>query len=316
MRFWYSTDEVPVADRADWYHDVVSRTVAPHQLVMTDPPSFRARIGVLGLGRIEVSRHRHGDHRALRTPRLIRQSDPEHYVLALIRRGSKGISQHRNDNLAKRGDMLFFDTSHPYSAGGPGPDDSVTLLLCIPRELIALPAARLDASLGSCLTVDRGSGAVLRRFLTSLESHGADCTTQEVRVLEESALALATGVLARELGAWDTLPTETQENLLLQRVDVFIERHIGDPALAPEAIAAHHGVSLRLLQRLFQGRGETIAVSIRRRRLARCRADLLHTTHPVHVIAGRWGFGSAAAFSRVFRADQGIPPREFRRRGA
>lgn len=316
MRFWCSTDDVSAADRADWYHDVVSRTVAPHHLLVTDPLSFHARIGVLGLGRIEVSRHRHADHQALRTPKLIRQSDPEHYVLALIRQGTKGISQHRNESVAGHGDMLFFDTSHPYTAGSPSTDDSVTLLLRIPRELIALPVARLDAALGSRLTADRGSGAVLRRFLTSLEHHGADCTPQELRVLERTILDLASGVLARELDVWDTLPTETRESLLLQRVDAFIERHLGDPDLAPGTIAAHHGVSLRLLQRLFQGRGETVVGSIRRRRFERCRADLVGTSDPVQMIAGRWGFSSPAAFSRAFRDAHGVTPRDFRRQGA
>jgi AraC-like DNA-binding protein len=315
VRFWCSTDEVSAGDRADWYHDVVTRTVAPHRLLVTDPPSFHARIGVLGLGRIEVSRHRHADHQALRTPELIRQSDPEHYVLALIRQGIKAISQNRNESVAGRGDMLFFDTSHPYVAGSPSPDDSVTLLLCIPRELIALPMTRLDAALGSRLTADRGSGAVLRRFLTSLEDHGADCTPQELGVLEDVALALASGVLARELDVRDALPAETRESLLLQRVDAFIERHLGDPGLAPGIIAAHHGVSLRLLQRLFQGRGETVGASIRRRRLERCREDLVRTGDPVQVIAGRWGFSSPAAFSRVFRDAHGMTPRDVRRQG-
>ncbi|MFD9945309.1 hypothetical protein ACFWYW_38080 [Nonomuraea sp. NPDC059023] len=85
-----STDEVVPKDRADWYQDVVSRTVAPHILAIDDPAGFRARTCVLSLGQVEVSRHSHAAHRAWRTPALIRRSDPEHYLLGMIVHGRRG----------------------------------------------------------------------------------------------------------------------------------------------------------------------------------------------------------------------------------
>ncbi|MFI2209817.1 helix-turn-helix domain-containing protein [Streptomyces sp. NPDC020141] len=310
-----STDDVAAEDRADWYHDVVSQTVAPHRLVIPDRTAFRARAGVLGIGRIELSRHAHTDHRAWRTERLIRQSDPEHYILALITQGTKGISQSRNDTRADPGDMVFFDTSHPYAAGNPGVDDPVMSLLHIPRDLIRLPADRLDAALGSRLSVRRGIGAVLRQFLMSLETLGAECTPQELQLLERPVLDLVSGVLAQQLDAWDSLPAGTRNQVLLRRIDAFIDHHLANPELTPRAIAAHHHISLRTLHSVFQSCGETVAASIRRRRLERAHADLAdpgQACRPVHTIACRWGFTSPAAFSRAFREAYGLSPRELR----
>ncbi|ANW22351.1 AraC family transcriptional regulator [Streptomyces clavuligerus] len=307
-----STDEVAVEDRVDWYHDVVSRTVAPHRLVIPDGPRFRARAGVLPLGRIELSRHIHSAHHALRTPRLIRQSDPEHYVLALISRGAKGISQRRNDTVAGSGDLIFFDTSHPYTAGTPSDDDPIMTLLHIPRELLGLPVDRLDAALGSRFTARQGIGAIFRRFTDSLDEHGAECGPQELRILERTALDLASGVLAQQLDAWDSLPTESREQLLLARIDAFIDRHLADPDLTPRTIAAYHHISLSTLYSLFRTREETVAATIRRRRLEHCRADLARGDRPIQTIATRWGFSGAAVFSRAFRDAYGASPREFR----
>ena len=55
---------------------------------------------------------------------------------------------------------------------------------------------------------------------------------------------------------------------------------------------------------------------IRQWRLERCRRDLLdpaQVDRPVAGIAARWGFSSAAHFSRVFREAYGLPPAAFRR---
>ena len=54
----------------------------------------------------------------------------------------------------------------------------------------------------------------------------------------------------------------------------------------------------------------------RQRRMDRCRRDLADpglAARPIAAIAARWGFSSAADFSRAFRAVHGMPPSEYRR---
>lgn len=68
---------------------------------------------------------------------------------------------------------------------------------------------------------------------------------------------------------------------------------------------------------MFQDRGEGVAATIRRRRLEHCHADLARPElldRPIHAIAARWGFGSAAVFSRAFREAYGTSPTERRAR--
>jgi AraC-like DNA-binding protein len=81
-------------------------------------------------------------------------------------------------------------------------------------------------------------------------------------------------------------------------------------------VAAAHHISVRYLHRLFDDEEYGVAGYIRRRRLERCRADLLDPSlagRSVAATAGRWGFTNAAHFNRLFRKVYGVPPGEYRR---
>ncbi len=61
--------------------------------------------------------------------------------------------------------------------------------------------------------------------------------------------------------------------------------------------------------------GETPAETLARARLSRAAAELLRSAAPVAQVARRAGYGSAAAFTRAFRAAHGVPPAAYRARG-
>ena len=61
--------------------------------------------------------------------------------------------------------------------------------------------------------------------------------------------------------------------------------------------------------------GETPAETLARERLSRGALLLVRDSLPVAQVAARCGYGSAAAFTRAFRAAYGIPPAAYRDRG-
>jgi AraC-like DNA-binding protein len=309
---WTTTDDVAAGDRADWYQDLMSRTMAPCTLTVRDPEAFRAWTGTLDLGRVYLSRHIQFGLQLHRTAQLIRRSDPEHYLLGLVTYGWKEVSAGRADARTATGEALLGDTSHLFASTATG-SGAMTWTVHIPRAVISLPQDRLDAALARPFSIRRGIGAIFRQFLASLNTHAAGLSPQELKQTDQAALDLATGLLAQRLDAWDRVPAETRRDLLIRRIDAFIEHHLGDPRLTPGAVADRHHISLRTLHALFRDREETVAASIRRRRLERSRSDLGQFQYSIHEVAARWGFPNPSTFAHAFRRAYGTSPRSFRR---
>ncbi|MFH8614249.1 helix-turn-helix domain-containing protein [Streptomyces sp. NPDC017979] len=307
---------MPVADRGDRWHDVIASTVAPTRLAIEDAATFRARADTLHMGGLTASWFSHTTLRSWRTPALIRRSDPGHYCLALMQKGSMWVTQRRNEAEFGAGEAVLFDSSHPLVAGtGLRHRGAEVLILSLPRQTLVLPQNGLDRLIATPLDARRGMGAVLTRFVASLAEEADACTGPELQRLGGMAVELATAYLAQRIGAFEALPARSRAGVLRERIDAFIDGSLGDADLSPRTVAEHHGISLRSLYALFEPRGEGVAASIRRRRLELCRADLARPAlrhRPIHAIAAHRGFGNAEVFSRAFKAAYGIGPRAFR----
>jgi AraC-like DNA-binding protein len=99
------------------------------------------------------------------------------------------------------------------------------------------------------------------------------------------------------------------------KIKVFIDARLDDPELTTATIAAAHYISPRYLQKLFEAEGSTVTDWIRRRRLDRCKRELLdprNVGEPISRITARSGLLDSSHFSRLFRATYGMSPREFR----
>ncbi|MGW3209128.1 AraC-like ligand-binding domain-containing protein [Streptomyces sp. NPDC001135] len=310
-----TTAALPARDRFDWYHDVVVRTLLPTQLRSerhTD--DFHAEAAALALGAAQVSTFAHSPLRSRRNPALIRRSDPEQYQLALMTKGRYWMSQRGSDTEIGPGDLILWDTSHPHEAASLTSGIGVVILQ-LPRQAMPLPTGRIDRLLGRRIATDAGMGAVLAGFIRSLASHGTECTPHELARFGTVAVDMAAACLAGQADPYGQPPAEFRAQVLRRQIDAFIEHNLGDPALTPSAIAAHHHISVRTLHQLFRERPQSVAASIRRRRLEACRTDLGRpdlARLPIQAIAARWGYTGASAFSRAFREAFGISPREFR----
>jgi AraC family transcriptional regulator len=91
-----------------------------------------------------------------------------------------------------------------------------------------------------------------------------------------------------------------------------------DPARSPtlEELAGAAAFSPFHFHRIYRElTGETPAETLARLRLSQAAVLLVRDGLPVAVVAARCGYGSAAAFTRAFRAAYGIPPAAYRDRG-
>ncbi|GGL70825.1 AraC family transcriptional regulator [Streptomyces fumigatiscleroticus] len=309
-------EDVPREERVSTWVDVTAQALMPQRFRFTEPESFRARIASMQLGAGELADLAYSPLVAERTPRLIRQSDPELYQLALIRSGEQGIEQERSHARLKAGEFVLYDSSLPFSARtGFTPGISTSLVFQFPKSSLPLSPQRVRRLLAVPLPSGRGIGRVLSQFLAGVGQEYASCSARDAVRLGQTALDLVAAFLGGQADRDPGLPPESRRRVLFLTITAFIERNLGDPALSPSAVASAHGISPRYLQRILQEQGTTAAAFIRERRLARCRRDLADPALrevPVHAIGARWGFRSASDFNRAFRAAIGLTPGQYR----
>ncbi|MEV0321004.1 helix-turn-helix domain-containing protein [Streptomyces sp. NPDC050658] len=312
-----SNKHLPAREQLPFWGDLVSRELAPLTLSSEGGAvDFRAWASVLDLGSVRMAAFGSPPAHLSRTWADVRRADPGTYQLMFVTGSPLWISQRRQDSGLVFGDMVLFDLSQPFE--GEVPDqgrNTQVVIMQLPREELPLPAGRVHRLLAKPLSSHHGMGAILARFMTTLDAYGPDCDPRELNRLGAMAVDLAGAGLAQHLGAYDDLPADTRRQAMLARVNAFIDHNLDDPDLGPAEIAAHHHISVRSLHTLFRQQGETVAASIRRRRLERCHEDLTDPRlgrRSIGAIAARWGFPRPADFSRAFRSAYGLPPSELR----
>ena len=316
-----STDE-PVSSRLEHWRHVVdetfgpallrppSRTHVPQQLVVGD-------VGAVRVSELRIAYPTRSADRcqAARTPRLIRQSDPEpeRYRVDLLVRGQMVVEQAGREAALEPGDFTVVDWSRP-ARWATASERAVSLMF--PRALLTLPHHEVAQLGGVRISSHHGAGALFSSFARQVVAHLDDYGVADGIRLGTTMVDLLAAALAARLGREDGLPADTREEALRRRVHAFVERRLADPTLSPAVIADAHHVSVRYLYKLFEGRHRGVAAWIRERRLERSRRDLLDpglAVRPVSAIAARWGLTDPAHFSRLFRAAYGVPPLEYRR---
>jgi AraC-like DNA-binding protein len=100
----------------------------------------------------------------------------------------------------------------------------------------------------------------------------------------------------------------------LTRIENFVRANLHRLELDPEMIACECGISVRYLHELFRDTNQTLGQWIRDMRLEAAREDLRATRNPVSIaeICYRRGFTDQAHFSRIFKQQFGVSPRDYR----
>ncbi|WP_214410508.1 helix-turn-helix domain-containing protein [Sphaerisporangium fuscum] len=311
------TADLAIEDRFPYWLEMASQTHVPSFISTDHAADFEASVRVLDLGGLQVSALSHPTVRVARPTRLVRQCDPEVFQLHLFTGGTGALTQSGREAVFGVREFLLIDSSRPYNgwraAGGAGLAEG--LVVQFPRAALALGPELVGRLVATPLPGQGGIGGVLAGHLTDLMANAEGYTPGDRAALASVTLDLIAAVCAHHLEAATALSPESRRHALLSLVHGFIRQRLGDPDLNAETIAAAHQISVRHLYKLFQEQGVGVAAWIRRCRLERCRHDLAdprQRSRPVQAVARRWGFTDGAHFSRAFRAEYGVSPRDYR----
>lgn len=312
----FATGQVDPPDRLAAWRELVSRVFLPLSITPIGSPraGFEGTVTGRSLGGIRVWLVRASPMSAVRARRHIRASGPDDYLLALHVTGTAHGAQDGREVTLGPGDLALFDSSRPYSISFTGPGVFEHVIYQVPRASLDARGRLNDAT---ALRISAASSAgqlasPYLRTLARLAPSGPGPAPGPPFI--DAGLDLAAGALRTVAGYADQ--ADPRRRCLTSALRDHALPRLGDPGLSPRAVAGAGYVSVRQLHRLFASDGLTFGRWVREQRLRRCRDDLAdqrlgHLT--IAEIAGRWGFRSAAHFTRAFRARYGITPADHRR---
>ena len=280
---------------------------------VTQPGSkpFDARFDLSRVGNLIAIRSSHNAKSSHRGLHEIRAAKAKNYFVIFQLHGSCKIIQGSHQASLLQGDVILLDSRLPCRFDYGGQTAQVTLFV---------PCALLDArgiAHREMLAVAlRGAPAVMLGSMLRVGFGSSHSWTD----LQGSAIADA---LINFIAATWSMRDQSEISVnipaipaIVQSIQSHIVSHLGSADLTPTSIAAAYDISVRHLHRLFETTGTTLSYWIRRCRLDRCAIDLLDESQiskNITDICFRWGFGDSAHFSRVFKAEFGLSPGEYRR---
>lgn len=256
---------------------------------------------------VQVSRVRASAQRVRRSERRLLDDPGEHTIVMLQCAGQARVAQDGARLTMLPGTVAALDSRRPYGIDFDRPFEQVVLKvptgalrerlggraprLARPPDAQALLGARLLAPLVDAMLAPEppADGERLARLIVDL--------------LAMTLAPDAAGTLQRvERSVADTR---------IERARAHVLERLHDPDLSVASVAAHQGVSARLLQRLFAERGLTLSRMILEARLDACHAalrDPAQRSRSVLAIAVAHGFSDPSHFARAFRERFGTTP--------
>ena len=187
-------------------------------------------------------------------------------------------------------------------------DERVQLLLA--RDSFQAIAPLLDAMRGMALNTSQGR--LLADYMLLLERNLPNLTPEDGSRLPGAIQAMLAACLAPSVDRVAAAGRQI-DLTLMERVRRAVRKHLRSPSLGPDTLCREAATSRSQLYRLLAGEGG-VARYIQRRRLSESFAILcdISNSFSINAIAEALCFADASNFSRAFRREFGMSPREVR----
>ncbi len=305
--------ESPLVDSADslrgWCdairHRFVALNIAPH-----GSSDVEGKIHVRHVGPLQAAAVASVPQTFTRTKHQSDHTDEaEVLAVGMVERGTGFLEQDGRRAEVSAGAFAVYESSRPFTWTMTG-----DWRLCVytwERGSVTIPEAQTQRITAIAVPRVGGLGVFLGPMLSQLIRTDAGLSEQSAKTLANEVAEMSV-LAAGETTTGDRIEGGAEKVREIQR---FIEVHIGDPTLTPDAIAREFYISTRSLHRLFAQSGLTVGAWIKHRRLEACRHALSSPgsrSVPISEIAARYGFSNQAFFSREFTAAYKVSPRKYR----
>ncbi|WP_375206932.1 helix-turn-helix domain-containing protein [Hyphococcus sp.] len=307
----YSTIDLPTNGRTAAWNALYASRMSQVEFTPADKQGFGAELSIGTLGPVKLAKLSMDCYSVERSKLHINDNRPRIYSLLLQAKGSSVIHHCGHEANLDQGDFVLVDTGLPHFFDTK--DFSTTIMVrvlpSLLREYLPTPEQFTGHRLGHAVGLAGTLGAMVESLS---ESVGAGIQRDH----EERVARYLLEMISMSYTAGFDISEESAV-LWRRRNDVisFIEDNLRDPELCCATIAKSLNLSPRYLRSIFSVSGEKISAFILRRRLEECARQMRNPAwngHTLTEIAFSWGFNSAAHFTRCFRDQFGMAPREYR----
>jgi AraC-like DNA-binding protein len=308
----FDTNDAPVGQRFARWRDAASDLFLPVDVCTQYPETFRYRSVRAKVDEMPIGQSVANEVYVKRTRRHISRScdDPISFYFPI--KGAITVVQSGREVVIRAGEFAIVDTDRPYETHVSA--EFGFAFLHVPRVRIARRIGPFESLTGLAFSPDLVYTQLAIDHISSVlkvvdRIEGAPAHRIAEQVLDLLSMAMWERMDRKPLFA------STHRFALFCRTKDVIDRLLFDPELSLTVVAAAIQLSPRYVSALFSDCGMSYRRYVLEQRLARCARDL-STPWLVHrsvtEIALSWGFVDAAHFSRTFKAQYGVPPREYR----
>ena len=306
-----NTAAVPAAERPGFWGDWIDRLFHGLRSDLYGDTGFDGRMATLHAGDVVLTRLEANRHRVFRSAAMARQSEVGYLKIVAPFVGCAGVEQKGREAWVTPDQWCIYDTTEPYAVANPVRVEH--LIVMIPKERLAGRGLALDPLMARRLG---GSGGVSRLALDTMRSAYRELPGMGEAAARGVGDAITQFVQLSLLDLAGIGTAVTQREALRERIKQHVTEHLGDAALTVDGLAQALNCSRRQLYNAFSEEPEGVAGYSQRRRLQACKAafdDRTQVHRSITDIALGNGFQNMAHFSRVFRAQLGLPPSDYRR---
>lgn len=262
-------------------------------------------------GDLHVSNIRAQSHTVHRTREMIQASADPDYLLIMVTNGHVEVRQSGRTSVLDNGAFAVLDCAVPFVFQALADFDQVVVRA--PRDVLdaRLPRRTLDDLTARPIAGGSGTGGLFGHLVRQIAALNAPIPEGSAMAVGASALDILVAALAEGPATIGTTKLNHLEDLA--HVKRTIERHMHDPEYTLSDLSNQVGMSLRHIQKLFNGEDTTPRAWLYQSRLERARRYLVATSLTVAEISERVGFRDASHFSRTFRDRFAVSPGQYRK---
>jgi len=270
---------------------------------------FDGRIEYAEIGPLKLCKINSSPHRVTRTATAA-QSDTRAYKVVTQFQGSSTFEQEGRRVLISPDEWTIYDSGKPYRVCSAV--DVEQYVVTLPREAFAGPRFMMDGLVAQGFSARTGVGRLACSMVRAAFEEIYVSQLQSTEDLADTITKLFQQALYERLGPRTDI---SRSDILRDRMRTYICDNLRDPDLSISRLAQVMNQTKRNLHRVFSTEGQTISDFIWRMRLDWSSRALVNPTlehRSITDIAFGCGFSSSAHFSRSFKEQFGMSPRDYR----